>query len=92
VYYIVQQSASNEKEELSWLKKKEELRKGAGAAGNMGGDAHATNTGWKPVLRNMAPPTGPFDKLRTRAGLIRGVGGIWPGASDFQLWMGGEKK
>jgi hypothetical protein len=38
VYYIVQQSASNEKEELSWLKKKEELRKGAVAAGNMGGD------------------------------------------------------
>jgi len=70
---------------LSWLKKKEELRKGAVAAGNMGGDTHATNTGWKPVLRIMTPPTGPFGGLRTRAGLIRGVGGIW-------LWMGGEGK
>jgi len=25
-------------------------------------------------------------------GLTGGVGGIWPAASDFQLWMGGEEK
>jgi len=31
-----------------------------------------------------APPTGPFDGLRTGAGLTGGVGGIW-------LWRGGEK-
>jgi hypothetical protein len=85
VYYTVQQSASNEKEELTWLKKREELQKGAGAAGNMGGNADGTNTGWKPVPQNMTPPTGPLGVLWTWAGLIRGVGGIW-------LWMGGEKK
>ena len=49
----------------------------------MGGDAHATNTGWKAVPENMTPRMGPFDKLRIKAGLIRGVGGIW-------LWMGGD--
>jgi len=24
--------------------------------------------------------------------MTRGLGGIWPGSADFQLWMGGEEK
>jgi len=49
--------------------------KGVGTA-NIGGDTRATNTGRMPVPQNMPPPTGPFGGLRTRAGLINGVGGI----------------
>ena len=55
---------------MTWLKKKEELRKGAGAGVNMGGDTHATNTGWKPVPQNMTLPI-----RRGQSGVTRGA--LW---------------